>query len=159
MKATTSCSSSSLRVRRSVARSSAGRTTADRRSRCSPISRRLLPVRPRAVDDGTGELVVWCPAPADPFKAVVVGEHIELDVQLTSGDEKRSSREFDVLAADIGISAMAGDLAGAQAYALELASFLEPAATDALATAARPLGETRWGQTKVRDGYADSRCN
>lgn len=112
------------------------------------------------VDDGTGELVVWCPAPADPFKAVVVGEHIELDVLFTSGDEKRSSREFDVLAADIGTSAMAGDLAGAQAYALELASFLEPAATDALATAARPLGDvTRWGQTKIREGYADSRRN
>ena len=68
---------------------------------------------------------------------------------LTSGDEKRSSREFDVLAADIGTSAMAGDLNGAQAYALELASFLEPGATDALATAARTLGDvTRWGQTK-----------
>ena len=112
------------------------------------------------VDDGTGELVVWCPTPADPFKAVVAGQHVELDVLLTSGDEKRSSREFDVLAADIGSSAIAGDLAAAQTYALELASFLEPAATDALATAARPLGdETRWGQTKVRDGYADSRCN
>ena len=104
--------------------------------------------------------MVWCPTPADPFKAVVAGQHVELDVLFTSGDEKRSSREFDVLAADIGSSAIAGDLAAAQTYALELASFLEPAATDALATAARPLGdETRWGQTKVRDGYADSRCN
>ena len=56
---------------------------------------------------------------------------------------------------------MAGDLAGAQAYALELASFLEPGATDALATAARTLGDvTRWGrQTTVRGGYADFRRN
>jgi hypothetical protein len=112
------------------------------------------------IDDGTGELVVWCPAPADPFKAIVAGEHVELDVQLTSGDEKRSRREFDVLAADIGTKAMAGHLAAAQTYALELASFLEPAAADAIAAAARPVGElTRWGQTKVRDGYADSRRN
>jgi hypothetical protein len=47
---------------------------------------------------------------------------------LTSGDEKRSSREFDELAAGINTSAMAGDLAAAQAYALELGSFLDPAA-------------------------------
>jgi hypothetical protein len=112
------------------------------------------------VDDGTGELVVWCPAPADPFKVVVAGQHVEVDVLLTPGGEKRSSREFDVLAAEIGTSAMAGDLAAAQTYARELASFVEPAATDALATAARPLGDvTRWGQTKVRDGYADLRRN
>jgi len=66
-------------------------------------------------------------------------------VQLTSGDEKRSSREFDVLAADIGAKAMAGDLAAAQTHALELASFLEPAGADAIAAAARPVGElTRW---------------
>ena len=65
-----------------------------------------------------------------------------------------SSREFDALAAGISTSAIAGDLAAAQAYALELGSFLDPAAADALATAARPLGEaTRWGQTKLRDGY------
>jgi hypothetical protein len=106
------------------------------------------------VDDGTGELVVWCPAETNPFGAVVSGQHVELDVVLTSGDEKRSSREFDELAAGINTSAMAGDLAAAQAYALELGSFLDPATTDALATAARPLGEaTRWGQTKLRDGY------
>jgi hypothetical protein len=106
------------------------------------------------VDDGTGELVVWCPAATDPFGAVVSGQHVELDVVLTSGDEKLSSREFDALAAGISTSAMAGDLAAAQAYALELGSFLDPAAADALATAARPLGEaTRWGQTKLRDGY------
>jgi hypothetical protein len=106
------------------------------------------------VDDGTGEIVVWCPAASDPFTAVVVGQHIELDVTLTSGDENRSSREFDAVAAGIGTSATAGDLAAAQAYALELASFIDPAAADALATAARPLGqETRWGQTKLRDGH------
>jgi hypothetical protein len=106
------------------------------------------------VDDGTGELVVWCPAAADPFAAIVSGQHVELDVVLTSGDEKRTSREFDALATGISTSAMAGDLAAAQAYALELGSFLDPAAADALATAARPLGEaTRWGQTKLRDGY------
>lgn len=106
------------------------------------------------VDDGTGELVVWCPAASDPFTAVVNGQLVELDVTLTSGDEKRSSREFDALAAGIGTSATAGDLAAAQAYALELASFIDPAATDAIATAARPLGEeTRWGQTKLRDGH------
>ena len=73
---------------------------------------------------------------------------------LASGDEKRSSREFDALATGIGTSAIAGDLAAAQAYALELGSFLDPAAADALATAARRLSEaTRWGQTKLRDGY------
>jgi hypothetical protein len=32
------------------------------------------------VDDGTGELVVWCPAAADPFGAIVSGQHVELDV-------------------------------------------------------------------------------
>jgi hypothetical protein len=106
------------------------------------------------IDDGTGELVVWCPAATNPFGAVVSGQHVELDVVFTSGDEKQSSREFDALAAGISTSAMAGDLAAAQAYALELGSFLDPAAAYALATAARPLGEaTRWGQTKLRDGY------
>jgi hypothetical protein len=106
------------------------------------------------VDDGTGELVVWCPAAANPFGAIVSGQHVELDVVLTSGDEKRSSREFDALASGISTSAIAGDLTAAQAYAQELGSFLEPAAADALATAARPLVETtRWGQTKLRDGY------
>jgi hypothetical protein len=106
------------------------------------------------VDDGTGELVVWCPAASDPFTAVVNGQHVELDVLLALGDEKRSSREFDALAADISTSAIAGDLAAAQAYAQELASFIDPAATDALATAARPLSEeARWGQTKLRDGH------
>jgi hypothetical protein len=106
------------------------------------------------IDDGTGELVVWCPAVTDPFGAVVSGQHVELDVVLTSGDEKRSSREFDTLATGISTSAIAGDLAAAQAYALELGSFLDPTAADALATAARPLGEaTRWGQTKLKDGY------
>ena len=106
------------------------------------------------VADGTGELVVWCPAASDPFTAVVNGQHVELDVTFTSGDEKRSSREFDALAASIGTCAMAGDLAAAQAYAQELASFIDPAATDAVATAARPLGEeARRGQTKLRDGY------
>ena len=106
------------------------------------------------VDDGTGELVVWCPAAINPFGAVVSGQHVELDVVVTSGDEKHSRREFDALAAGISTSAMAGDLAAAQAYAVELGSFLDPAAADALATAARPLGEaTRWGQTKLRDGY------
>lgn len=94
------------------------------------------------VDDGTGELVVWCPAAANPFGAIVSGQHVELDVVLTSGDEKRSSREFDALASGISTSAMAGDLTAAQAYAQELGSFLEPAAADALATAARPLVET-----------------
>jgi hypothetical protein len=106
------------------------------------------------VDDGTGELVVWCPAATNPFGAVVSGQHVELDVVVTSGDEKHSSREFDALAAGISTSAIAGDLAAAQAYALELGSFLDPAAADALATAARPLGDaTWWGQTKLRDGY------
>jgi hypothetical protein len=106
------------------------------------------------IDDGTGELVVWCPAATDPFGAVISGQHVELDVVLTSGDEKRSSREFDALAAGISTSATAGDLAAAQAHALELGSFLEPAAADALAMAARPLAEaTRWGQTKLRGGY------
>ena len=106
------------------------------------------------VDDGTGELVVWCPSATNPFGAVVSGQDVELDVVVTSGDEKHSSREFDALAAGISTSAIAGDFAAAQAYALELESFLEPAAADALATAARPLGEaTRWGQTKLRDGY------
>jgi hypothetical protein len=106
------------------------------------------------VDDGTGELVVWCPAAANPFGAIVSGQHVELDVVLTSGDEKRSSREFDALASGISTNAMAGDLAAAQAYALELGSFLDPAAADALATAARPHVETtRWGQTKLRAGY------
>jgi hypothetical protein len=106
------------------------------------------------VDDGTGELVVWCPAASDPFTAVVNGQHVEFDVMLTSGDEKPSSREFDALAAGISTSATTGDLAAAQAYALQLASFIDPAAADAVATAARPLGEeTRWGQTKLRDGY------
>jgi hypothetical protein len=106
------------------------------------------------VDDGTGELVVWCPAASDPFTAVVSGQDVELDVVLTSGDERPSSREFDALAAGISASATADDLAAAQAYALELGSFLDPAATDALATAARPLGEaTRWGQTKLKGGY------
>jgi hypothetical protein len=106
------------------------------------------------VDDGTGQVVVWCPAASDPFRAVVNGEHVELDVVLTLGDEKRSSREFDALAAGISTSAIAGDLAAAQAYAEQLASFIDPAATDALAMAARPLGEeTRWGQTKLRGGH------
>ena len=106
------------------------------------------------IDDGTGELVVWCPAATDPFGSVVSGQHVELDVVLTSGNEKRSSREFDALATGISTNAVAGDLAAAQAYALELGSFLDPAAADALATAARPLSEaTRWGQTKLRDGY------
>jgi hypothetical protein len=106
------------------------------------------------VDDGTGELVVWCSAASDPFTAVVNGQHVELDVMLTLGDEKRSSREFNSHAAGIGTSAIAGDLAAAQAYAEQLASFIDPAATDAIATAARPLDEeTRWGQTKLRDGY------
>jgi hypothetical protein len=98
--------------------------------------------------------VVWCPAATDPFGAVVSGQHVELDVVLTSGDEKPLSREFDALAAGISTSAMAGDFAAAQTYALELGSFLDPAAVDALATAARPLGEaTRWGQTKLREGH------
>jgi hypothetical protein len=106
------------------------------------------------IDDGTDELVVWCPGASDPFGAIVSGQHVELDVVVTSGDEKQSSREFDALAAGISTSARAGDLAAAQAYALELGSFLDPAAADALAIAARPLGEaTRWGQTKLRDGY------
>ena len=106
------------------------------------------------IDDGTGELVVWCPAATNPFGAVVSGQHVKLDIVLTSGKEKRSSPEFDALATGISTSAMAGDLAAAQAYAEELGSFLDPAAADALATAARPLGEaTRWEQTKLRDGY------
>jgi hypothetical protein len=106
------------------------------------------------IDDGTGQLVVWCPAATNPFGAVVSGQQVELDVVVTSGDEKQSSREFDALADGISTSAMAGDLAAAQAYALELGSFLDPSAADALAIAARPLGETtRWGQTKLREGY------
>ena len=88
--------------------------------------------------------MVWCPAASDPFTAVN-GQHVELDVTLTSGDEKRSSREFDALAAGVGTSAAAGDLAAAQAHALEMASFFDPAATDSLATAARHSGRKRGG--------------
>lgn len=47
------------------------------------------------IDDGTDELVVWCPAASDPFGAVVSGQHVELDVVVTSGDENHSSREFE----------------------------------------------------------------
>jgi hypothetical protein len=93
------------------------------------------------VDDGTGRLVVWCPAQADPYYVVRIGNVVEIDLLARPGtagtlDEAELAR----LQAEIQDAALRGDLAAAQAAAMPLVGFAAPDSADVIASAVRPGG-------------------
>ena len=93
------------------------------------------------LDDGSGRLVVWCPATADPYFVVRIRNLIEIDVIRSAGSPAGASEsKLDRLRARIQDAAMRGDMAAAQTAALPLGRFLNAGSADAVALAVRPAG-------------------
>ena len=90
------------------------------------------------VDDGSGHLVVWCPATADPYFVVRIRNLVEIDILRRPGSGAGNSEtDIDRLHAAIQDAVVRGDMAAAQAGALPLVEFLGPGSTDAIALAVR----------------------
>jgi len=91
------------------------------------------------VDDGSGRLIVWCPAEADPYFAIRIRNVVEIDLVGPAGNAgTRSEADLDRLQAAIQEAVLRGDLAAAQRAAMPLAGFTEPGSADAVAGAVRP---------------------
>lgn len=91
------------------------------------------------LDDGSGRLVVWCPATADPYFVVRIRNLVEIDVIRSAGKAAGASEAIlDQLHATIQDAVIRGDMAAAQAAALPLGRFLEPESAAAVAVAVRP---------------------
>ena len=90
------------------------------------------------VDDGSGHLVVWCPATADPYFVVRMRNEVEIDLLRRPGSAAGSSEtDIDRLHVTIQGAVLRGDMAAAQASAVPLVEFLGPGSTDAIALAVR----------------------
>jgi hypothetical protein len=91
------------------------------------------------LDDGSGRLVVWCPATADPYFVVRIQNLVEIDVIRSAGSAAGASEAIlDRLHATIQDAVIRGDMAAAQAAALPLGRFLKPESAAAVAVAVRP---------------------
>jgi hypothetical protein len=91
------------------------------------------------VDDGSGRLIVWCPAEADPYFVVRIRNVVEIDLVGPVGNAgTRSEADLDRLQAAIQEAGLRGDLAAAQRAAMPLVGFTEPGSADAVAGAVRP---------------------
>jgi len=93
------------------------------------------------VEDGTGRLVVWCAAAADPYFVVRIRNVVEIDLLSPPGSGAGASEaEIARLQAEIQGAVIRGDMAAAQAAALPFAGFVAPGSSDAVALAVRPGG-------------------
>ena len=91
------------------------------------------------LDDGSGRLVVWCPATADPYFVVRIRNLVEIDVVGSAGNAAGGSEEnLDRLRSRIQDAVVRGNMAAAMAAALPLGRFLKPGSADAVALAVRP---------------------
>jgi len=90
--------------------------------------------------DSTGEIAVWIAGRADPFSVGVMRAEVELDVMLlpSVGRGEAASDQLGAWQGRVQHAALGGDLAGAQAAAVEFAKLLGPGSADAIAIAVRP---------------------
>jgi hypothetical protein len=91
------------------------------------------------VDDGTAQIVVWCPTGVDPYYVVRLGNLVEVDITTTPGTAGLlGETEIDRLQAEIQNAALRGDMAAAQATAMPLVRFVSADSADVVAAAVRP---------------------
>jgi hypothetical protein len=90
------------------------------------------------VDDGTGQLVVWCVAAADPYFVVCINDPVEIDLLRVPANPMNSEEaDIDRLNAAIRDALRRGDVAVAKA-AFPFAGLVSPGLNDGVALAVRP---------------------
>jgi hypothetical protein len=97
------------------------------------------------LDDGSGELVIWCDRRVDPFRRAGMRRDVEVDLVLlrTAGTGRGKSQELDAWQVRVQRAALSGDMSGAQQMAMEVLSLLNPETCDAVALAVRPSSDRK----------------
>lgn len=92
------------------------------------------------VDDGTGQIDVWCPAGTSPWGPV---HRRRFEFAVTAEGAPARPADLDAWSADVQRHALAGELEAAQAAATDFYRHLEHHTPRAVASDIRPLNE-RW---------------